>query len=234
MMLSPITQVSLVDVDIRAFLPFLSLPSLKKLDIRCPDLHSSRVTPFLTRHPTIGNLMLRVIDDDAFLAPGSLPDLKDCNSTIEVLYRLLSSPDSMPLLQRVTCYGSVIFSTVTPPPSSAIQMLFQTIALHDSIDTLDLPLADLNLSEEWLSVTPRYEHLLTGITTLCVDPSMTARTESVVRQRIIESVVLFPKVETLRLFGWPRCEEFARSIKAAYPRVQRIMSGLTDISQSIS
>ncbi|PBK71236.1 hypothetical protein ARMSODRAFT_973697 [Armillaria solidipes] len=234
MMLSPLTQVSLVDVDIRALLPSLSLPSLKKLDIRCPDLHLSRVTPFLSRHPTIGNLMLRVIYDDAFLAPGSLPELKDFSSTVECLSRLLSSPDSMPQLQRVTCYGSIILSTITPPPSSAVQMLFQNVALHDSIAALDVPLSDLNVSEEWLSVTPRYEHLLTGITTLYVDLSMTARTESAVRQRIIESIVLFPEVETLRLFGWPRCEEFARDIKAAYPRLQRIISGLTDISQSIT
>ncbi|KAK0217112.1 hypothetical protein IW262DRAFT_1484147 [Armillaria fumosa] len=158
------TQVSLVDVDIRAVLPSLCLPSLRKLDIRCSGLHLSHVTPFLSRHPTIGILMLR------------------------------------------------------------------NIAPHDSINTLDLPLVDFNVSNEWLSVTPRYEHLLTGITNLYINPSMTVRTESVVRQRIIESIVLFPRVETLRLFGWSRCEEFARSIKAAYPRLQKIMSGVTDIS----
>ncbi len=232
MMLSPLTRVSLVDVDIRALLPCLSLPSLKILHIHCPDLHLSRVTPFLSRHPTIGNLMLTVISDDAFLSPGSLPELKDFSSTAECLSRLLSSPDSMPQLQRVTCYGS-IFNTITPPTPSAMQILFQNIALHDSIDTLDVPLADLTVSPEWLSVTPRYEHLLTGITSLGVGTTMTARAECVLRRQIIESIVLFPKVETLRLLGWSRCEEFARSIKAAYPRLQRIVSGLSDTSQSI-
>ncbi|KAK0495472.1 hypothetical protein EDD18DRAFT_1169411 [Armillaria luteobubalina] len=230
MMLSPLTQVSFVDVDIRDVLPSLSLPALKQLNIRCLDLHLSHVTPFLSRHPTIGILMLRVITDDAFLIPDSLPELIDISSTVECLSRLLSSPDSLPQLRRVVCYGSVILSTVPPPPASAVQILFQNIALHDSIDTLDLPLVEFNVSDEWLSVTPRYEHLLTGITKLCINPSMTVRAESVVRQRIIESIVLFPRVETVRLFGWSRCEEFARSIKAACPRLQKIVSDITDIS----
>ncbi|SJL09372.1 uncharacterized protein ARMOST_12750 [Armillaria ostoyae] len=86
-----------------------------------------RITPLLSRHPTIGNLTLRVIPDDAFLAPGSLPELKDFNSTVECLSQLLSSPYSMPQLQS-------------------------NVALHDTIATLDVPLSGLNVSEEQDSV----------------------------------------------------------------------------------
>ncbi|KAG7445809.1 uncharacterized protein BT62DRAFT_932974 [Guyanagaster necrorhizus] len=233
MNLSPLTAVSLENVDISALLPSLSLSSLQKLVIRCPDLHLSDIMPFLLRHPTIRNLTLRVTCDNATLAPGSLPELKDLSSSAECLSQLLSSPGSMLHLHSVTCYGSVTPFPITPPPSNVVQMLFQNVALHGAITTLDLPLSDLNISEEWLSVTPRFEHLLTGITALYIDSSINAKEESVVKQRIIESIVLFPKVETLTLFGWPRCEEFARSIKAAYPRLQKVFSGLTDISRSI-
>ncbi|KAK0450285.1 uncharacterized protein EV420DRAFT_745940 [Desarmillaria tabescens] len=229
MNLSPLTKVSLVNVDVRTLLPSLFLPSLQKLVVRCPDLHLTDIMPFLSRHPTINNLTLRVTCDDASLPPGSLPELKSLTSSADCLSQLLSSLDSMLQIHSVICYGSVSLFPIIPPPPSTVQTLFQNIALHGTITTLDVPLSDLNTSEEWLSVTPRYEHLLTGITTLYVESSSTARKESTVRQRIIESIVLFPRVETLTLFGWPQREEFARSIKAVYPSLHRITSGLTDI-----
>ncbi|KAK0473448.1 hypothetical protein IW261DRAFT_1596413 [Armillaria novae-zelandiae] len=160
MMLSPLTQVSLVDMDIRAVLPSLSLPSLEKLTIRCPDPSSkSRYALSIAPSHHRQSYAQGNYRTTAFLAPASLPELTDISST------------------RVTCYGSVILSPVTSPHPSAVQMLFQNIALHDSIDTLDLPLVDLNVSDEWLSVAPRYEHLLTGITDLYINPSMTVKIE---------------------------------------------------------
>ncbi|KAK0199993.1 hypothetical protein DFS33DRAFT_1388293 [Desarmillaria ectypa] len=178
MNLSPLTEVWLVNVDIRALLSSLFLPSLQKLVIRYPDLHLSDITSFLSRHSTTDNLMLRVTCDDASLPLGSFPELKPLSSSAECLSQLFSSPDSMLQLRSVTCYGSVILFSIAPPPSSAVQTIFQNIALHGTITTLDVPLSDLNMSEEWLSVTPRYEHLLTGTTTLYIDSSMSARTES--------------------------------------------------------
>lgn len=230
---SPLRDVTLEDVDIQQLLPLLSLPFLQKLDIRCLDLPLSDLTPFLARHSTIESLMLRILFDDASLAPNSLPQLRDFSSTAECLSQLLSSPGSMPQLQSVTCYISTSFLSPLPLPTDTIQTLFRNIALHSTITILDIPLSDLNASEEWLSVNPRSEHLLTEVNSLYVTLSMNARDESVVRERIIESIALFPKLTTLTLFGWAQCEEFASSIKAAYPRLQKIFSGLTDISESI-
>ncbi|KAG7441407.1 uncharacterized protein BT62DRAFT_937175 [Guyanagaster necrorhizus] len=232
---SPLRDVTLEDVDIQSLLPVLSLPSLQKLDIRCLDLPLSDITRFLARHPTIESLMLRIsFDAEASLAPNSLPQLKDFSSTAECLSQLLSSPGSMPRLQSVTCYISTSFLPPLPLPTDAIQTLFRRIALHSTITILDVPLSDLNVSEEWMSVNPRFEHLLTTVNSLYVTLSMSAKDDSGVRHRIIKSIALFPKLETLTLFGWAQCEEFASSIKEAYPRLRRIFSGLTDISRSLA
>ncbi|KAK0495459.1 hypothetical protein EDD18DRAFT_1169332 [Armillaria luteobubalina] len=230
---SPLRDVTLEDVDIQQLLPLLSLPFLQKLDVRSRDFPLSGITPFLVRHPTIESMMLHILFDDASLAPNSLPQLRDFSSTADCLSQLLSSPGSMPQLQSVTCYISTSLLSPSLLPIDAIQTLFRNIALRSTITILDIPLSDLNTSEEWLSVNPRSEHLLTAVDSLHVALSLNVRDESMVRERIIKSITLFPKLTTLTLFCWAQCEEFASSIKAAYPRLQKIFSGLTDISRSV-
>ncbi|KAK0186730.1 hypothetical protein F5146DRAFT_1143120 [Armillaria mellea] len=62
---------------------------------------------FLSRHPTIQSLILRISFDDAELALDLSPPPKvdDLSSTAECLSRLLSSPDSMHRLRSATCYN---------------------------------------------------------------------------------------------------------------------------------
>ncbi|KAK0186720.1 hypothetical protein F5146DRAFT_1143103 [Armillaria mellea] len=101
----------------------------------------------------------------------------------------------MPQLQSVTCYISRSLFSPLPLPTDAIQTLFRDIALHSTITILDIPLSDLNASEEWLSVNPRSEHLLTAVNSLYLTLSMNARDESMVRERIIESISVVSKVD---------------------------------------
>ncbi|SJL12390.1 uncharacterized protein ARMOST_15817 [Armillaria ostoyae] len=224
---STLTVVILECVDIRALLPSLTLPFLRKFTVRCPDLPLSHVTPFLSRHPTIQSLILRISFDDAELAPGSLPKVDDLSSTAECLSRLLSSPDSMQHLRSITCYNANISVPSIVPEANAVQTLFQSIALRTSITDLNIPLMNLNIeSDAWLNINPRFEHLLTAITQLRIDLSPAADAE--VRRRTIDSVVLFSKVKTLILWRgeW---DGFARQLRQTCPRIERIVSNMRDI-----